>query len=159
MTSYQFIINSLCVYSRPTHLPASIITSMKMQVNNTLHFLDVLIMKMGINLVTKVYRKPNHTRHNLHFESNYPHRVKGRVVHRLSYFKIGNFLSIEIKNIRHYLMLIQHSRVFVNSIKKPGRSNRPSNTIHHDMIIIPYAGGISENFRLGNRFNVRTFQN
>jgi hypothetical protein len=49
--------------------------TMEVEATDTLLFLDVLAMKRGPKLVTKVYQKPN-TRRYLYFESNHPHHVK-----------------------------------------------------------------------------------
>jgi hypothetical protein len=65
----------------------------------------------------------------------------------------------EIKDLIHDLILDEYPhQVFVDSIMKPGRSNRPSSdTIYHTTVVIPYVRGISEKFRrIGSRFNVRT---
>jgi hypothetical protein len=66
--------------------------------------------------------------------------------------------NIEIKNIRHDLMLNEYPQEFVDSIMKPSRSNRPSSDIiHQGTVIIPYVKSISEKFRrIVNRFNIRT---
>jgi hypothetical protein len=40
---------------------------MEMEINNTLPFLDVLVMKRGANLATKLCRKPTHTGRYLHY--------------------------------------------------------------------------------------------
>jgi hypothetical protein len=57
--------------------------TVKMEVNNTLPFLDVLVMKRGPNSAKKVYRKPIHTGCYLHFKSNHHHHVKRGVVQNL----------------------------------------------------------------------------
>jgi hypothetical protein len=53
---------------------------MEVEANETLQFLDVLVMKRGPKLDMKVYQKPIPTGCYLHFKSNHPHHVKGRVV-------------------------------------------------------------------------------
>jgi hypothetical protein len=57
--------------------------TIEVEANNTLPFLDVLVMKRGQKLTTKVYRKPTHMGCYLHFKSNHPHHVKRGVVHSL----------------------------------------------------------------------------
>jgi hypothetical protein len=88
-------------------------------------------MKKGPNLATKVYRKPNHTGHYLHFKSSHSHHVNTGIIQSL----INRAKVIchdlkdcnrEIRNIRHNLILKEYPQEFVDFIMKPGRSNRPS---------------------------------
>jgi hypothetical protein len=55
----------------------------EVEANDTLPFLDVLVMKLGPKLTTEVYQKPTHTGRYLHFKSNHPHHIKRGVVHSL----------------------------------------------------------------------------
>jgi hypothetical protein len=57
--------------------------TVEVEANDTLPCLDVLVMKRGPKLTTKVYRKPTHTGRYLHFKSNHPYHVKRGVVHSL----------------------------------------------------------------------------
>jgi hypothetical protein len=52
--------------------------TMEVKTNNTLPFLDVLVTKRGLNLSTKVYRKPTHTGRYLNFKSDHLQHVKKR---------------------------------------------------------------------------------
>jgi hypothetical protein len=65
--------------------------------------------------------------------------------------------NIEIKNVRHDLMLNEYPQEFADSIIKPlTRNRRPSDTIYQGTVIIPYAKCISEIFkRIRNCFNLR----
>jgi hypothetical protein len=65
---------------------------------------------------------------------------------------------MEIKNIRHDLILNEYPQEFTESIMKPSRNNHPSSdTIYQGTVIIPYVMGIYEKFRcIGNHFNVKT---
>jgi hypothetical protein len=136
---------------------------MKVEVNETLQFLDVLVTKRGSKLAEKVYRKPTHIGRYLHFQSNHAYHVRRGVAYSLSSrAKVicqdkKNFNN-EIKNVRHDLMLKEYPQEFVDSVMKPPRSNHPSSdTIYQGTVIIPYVKGISEKLRrVRNRINVRT---
>jgi hypothetical protein len=137
--------------------------TMEVEANNTLLFLDALVMKRGPKLATRVCRKLTHTGCYLHFKSNHPHHVKRGVVQSLiNRAKVicqdQKDLDNEIKHIRHDLMLNEYPLGFINSIMKKSRSNRSSaDTTYQGTAIIPYVKGISEKFRrIGNRFNIRT---
>jgi hypothetical protein len=118
---------------------------MEVEVNNTHPFLDVLVMKRGPNLATKGYRKPIHTGRYLHFKSNHPHHSKrgvpkSLVIRAKVMCQDPKDFSKEIKYIRHDPILNKYPQEFVDSVIKPGRSNRPS----------------LDTRRIGNRINVRT---
>jgi hypothetical protein len=83
---------------------------MEVEANDTLPFLDVLVMKRGPKLATEVYRQPTHISRYLHFKSNHPHHVKSEVVHSLSsQAKVKcqdqKDFNKEMKNMRHDLLL------------------------------------------------------
>jgi hypothetical protein len=73
--------------------------AMEVEANDTLQFSDILVMKRGPELPTKVYWKPTHTG-PLHFRSNHPQHVKSGVVHSLvkprSYVKIRRILTMKL---------------------------------------------------------------
>jgi hypothetical protein len=76
--------------------------TMEIESYNTLPFLNVLVMKQGPKLIIKVYRKPTHTGHYLHFKPNHPHHMKRGVVHRLAnrakvYVKIKRILTTKLR--------------------------------------------------------------
>jgi hypothetical protein len=50
--------------------------TVEVKANDTLPFLDVLVMKRGPKRATKVYWKCTHASHYLYFKSNHPHHVK-----------------------------------------------------------------------------------
>jgi hypothetical protein len=53
---------------------------MEVEANDTLPFLDVLIMKSSPKLTTKVCRKPTPPGRYLHFKPDHPHHLKRGVV-------------------------------------------------------------------------------
>jgi hypothetical protein len=57
--------------------------TMEVEANDTLPFLDVLVMKRDPKLTTKVYWKPTHTGCYLHFKFNHPHHTKRGVIDSL----------------------------------------------------------------------------
>jgi hypothetical protein len=120
--------------------------------------LDILVTKSGPKLARKVYWKPTHTGHYLHYKSNHPHHAKRGVVHS-SISQDQKDFNNETKNIRHDLMLNEYPQEFGDSIMKLSGSNHPSsNTTYQGTVIIPYIKGISEKFRcIGKHFNVRTY--
>jgi hypothetical protein len=137
--------------------------TMEVEANDTLPFLDILVMMRGPKLAMKVYRKPTHTGRYLHFKSKHPHHAKRDVVHSfISQAKVicqdERDFNNEIKNIRHDLMLSEYSKEFVGSVMKPLRSNHPSSdTTYQGTVIIPYVKGTSKKFRrIGNCFIVKT---
>jgi hypothetical protein len=134
---------------------------MEVEANDILPFLDVLVMKWGPKLTTKVYHKPTHTGHYLHFNSNHPHRIKWGGIHSLdNQVKVicqnQNFNN-GIKNTRHDLMLTEYPKESAGSVMKSSTRNRPSsNTIYQGTVVIPYVMGTSEKCRhIGNCFNLR----
>jgi hypothetical protein len=53
----------------------------EVEANDTLLFLDVLVMKRSPKLAMKVYQKPTHIGYYLHFKCNHPYQVKRGVIH------------------------------------------------------------------------------
>jgi hypothetical protein len=53
-------------------LRTSIHFTMEIKSDSKLPFLDVLVIRKGLTLTTKVYRKPTHTGHYLNFKLNHP---------------------------------------------------------------------------------------
>jgi hypothetical protein len=71
--------------------------TIEVKANDTLPFLDVLVMKRGPKLGTKLYREPTHTGRYLHFKSNHPHHVKRGVVYSL--ISQAKFICVRIRRI------------------------------------------------------------
>jgi hypothetical protein len=116
--------------------------TMTVEADDTLLFLNVLVMKRGPKSAMKVFWKFTHTGHYLHFKSNHPHGMERGVVHSLiSQAKViwqnQKDFNKEIKNTRHDPMLNQYPQEFIDSLMKPQRSNRPSSdTICQGTVII-----------------------
>jgi hypothetical protein len=53
---------------------------METESDGTIPFLDVLVIRKGWALTTKVYGKPTHTGCYLHFKSNHPPHVERSIV-------------------------------------------------------------------------------
>jgi hypothetical protein len=111
-------------------------------------------MKWGAKVPMKVYRKPTHAGHYLHFNPNHPHHEKKGAVHSLvNRAKVicqnQKHFNNEIKNIRHDLMFNEYPKEFVDSVMKPSTTYCPSSDIiYQDTVIIPYIKGISEKFQM-----------
>jgi hypothetical protein len=122
--------------------------TMEVESNDALPLLNILVMKRGLKLAMKVYRKPT-----LRLKFNHPHHVKSGVVHNLtSRAKVicqeQKDFNIEIKKITRYLMHNEYRQEFVDSMTKPLRSRRPSSdTIYQDTVIIPYDRVTSDNWK------------
>jgi hypothetical protein len=118
---------------------------MEVEANDTLPFLDVLIVKRGPKLATKLYRKTTHT--GCTSKSNNPHHVKRSVSRAKVICRDQKVFNNEIKNIRHDLMLNEYTEEFVDSVMKPSTRNRPSSDkIYEGTVINPHVKGISEKF-------------
>jgi hypothetical protein len=83
---------------------------MEIESGSMFPFLDVLIIRKGLTLTTKVYRKPSHTGRYLNFKSNHPTHVKRGIVQSLhsrasTICQEQQDLLNEIDNLRHDLQL------------------------------------------------------
>jgi hypothetical protein len=56
---------------------------MEIESDNTISFLDVLVIREGAALVTQVYKKPTHTGQYLNFKSDHPPHVKRGLIKNL----------------------------------------------------------------------------
>jgi hypothetical protein len=64
-------------------LRLSIQFTMEIESDSTIAFFDVLVIRKGMTLSTKVYRKPTHTGRYLNFNSNHPPHVKRGLIQSL----------------------------------------------------------------------------
>jgi hypothetical protein len=78
---YKQDYSNFFTISAALDLPSN--SQMEVEADDTLPFMDVLVMKRGPKLTMKVYRKPTHIRRYLHFKSNQPYHVKKGIVHSL----------------------------------------------------------------------------
>jgi hypothetical protein len=84
--------------------------TMEVEVNNTLPFLEVFVLKRVLKLATKVYGKRTRTGRYPHFKSSFLHHLKRRLVQSLIVrakviYQNQKGFSKEIKSIRHDLTL------------------------------------------------------
>jgi hypothetical protein len=98
--------------------------TMEVEANDTLPFFDALVMKRSPKLATKVYQKPTHTGHYLHFQVQPPtSRKKESCSGFVSWVNViwqdQKDFDNKIKNIRHDLMFNGYLKEFVDSIMKP----------------------------------------
>jgi hypothetical protein len=137
---------------------------METELDGTIPFLDVLDIRKGSSLTTKVYRKPTHTGRYLNYESNHPPHIKRDVVQSLHsrasiICQERQDLLNEI-NMRRDLQLSGYPQRFIDSVLKSRGSCRPEEEERKNplgLLFIPYVKGISEKFkRIGNRYNIRT---
>lgn len=110
--------------------------------------LDVLVIRNGCTMNTKVHRKPTHTGRYFNFQSNRPSHVKRGVLeglyHRATVICQGQqFGSDEIFNGKNYLHLKAYPTGFINSvINKPKRYVLLKKEVQLlGFISIPYIGG------------------
>jgi uncharacterized protein (UPF0335 family) len=125
--------------------------------------LDVLVTRQGLNLSTRVYRKPTHTGRYLHFKSDHPQHVKRGVVRSLIdraevICQNQKDFNREVEVIKHDLTLNGYPHSFIDSVMKSRNNSNPStDKVPHSTVVIPYVKGISEKFRrIGHRYNIRT---
>jgi hypothetical protein len=123
------------------------------------HKLENILLSIDM----KVYWKPTHTGHYLHFKSNQSRHVKRGVVDSLvsrakAIRQDQKDFNNEIKNIRHDLMLNEYPKKYIDCIMKPLSSNYPSSdTLYQGTVLNPYVKHFPEKFRrIGNHFNLRT---
>jgi len=127
-------------------------------------FLDVLVVRAGATLNIKVYRKPTHTRHYPHFQSNHPRHVKRGVVQSLYYRatvicqeqQVG---ADEIFALKHDLQLNASSIGSINFvINIPKRKVFLKKEVQPlGFVSIFYIRGVSEKFKLkANKYSIKT---
>jgi hypothetical protein len=53
---------------------------MEIESDSAIAFLDVLVIRKGTTLATKIYRKPTHIGRYFNFKSNHPPHVEGSLI-------------------------------------------------------------------------------
>jgi hypothetical protein len=144
-------------------LRPSIQYTTEIESDSAIPFLDVLVIRNGTTLATKVYRKPTNTGRYLNFKSNYPPHVKRYLIQNLhnrdsTICQERQELFNEISNLKRDLQLNGYPQGFIDSVinskgsSRPNTEKKPLGSVH-----ISYAKGVSEKFkRIGNRYNTRT---
>jgi hypothetical protein len=136
---------------------------MEIESGSAIAFLDVLVIKKGTTLATKVYRKPTHAGRYLNFNSNYPPHVKRGLIQSLhnrasTICQERQDLAKKISNLRSDLQLNGYPQGFIDSVinsKGSSRLNEEQKPL--GSVYMPYVKGVSEKFkRIGNRYNIRT---
>jgi hypothetical protein len=125
-------------------LRPSIQFTMKIDSDSAVLFLDVLVIRKGATLPTKVYREPTHTGLYLNFKTNhFPHVKRGSVQslhNRASTIcQERQDLFNEISSLRHGLQLNDYPQGFIDSvinakgISHPNKEEKPLGPMY-----IPY---------------------
>jgi hypothetical protein len=94
---------------------------METQSDIAIPFLDVLVIKKGMTLATKIFTKPTHTGQYLSYKSNYPLRVKRGLIHSLhnraaTMCQERQDLFNEISSLRRGLELNGYPQGFVDPV-------------------------------------------
>jgi hypothetical protein len=147
-------------------LRPSIQFTMEIQSDSAIPVLDVLVIRKGITLATKVYRKPTHTGQFLSFKSNHPLHVKRGLIHSLhnrasTICQEWQGLLNKISSLRCDLQVNSYSQGFIASVIDSKGSNCPNKEEKPlGSVYIPYVKDVSEKFKhTGNQYNVRTERN
>jgi hypothetical protein len=103
--------------------------TMETESDNTILFLDVLVIRKETALATKVYRKPTHTGRYLNFNSNHTPHVKRGLIQSLHkrasvICQEHQDLCYEIRGLRHDLQLNGYPRGFIDSVINSKGSSR-----------------------------------
>jgi hypothetical protein len=143
-------------------LRPSIQFTMEIESDSAILFLDVLVIRKGTTLATKVYRKPTHTGRYLNFRSNHLPHVKRGLIQSLhnrasTICQERHDLLNEISNLKHDFQLNGYPQGFIDSVINSKGSSHP-NTEEKPLgsVYIPHVKGVSEKFKhIGNRYNIR----
>jgi hypothetical protein len=134
---------------------------MEVEANDSLPFLDVLVMKRGPKLATKVYRKPTRTGRYQHFKSAHPSHVKREIVHIVDItakviYRVERIWrrKLRAQNMIWYLTNT-HKNLLIPLWSHEEATRPSSDRLYHGTVLIPYVKIISKKFRRNrNRLNV-----
>jgi hypothetical protein len=135
---------------------------MEIECNNTLPFLDVLIIRRESSLITTVFKNPL-TWDDIFTFSPITHNMQSKELFRV-YTALTNcqerrgFVT-KVQNVKHDLWLNGYPKHFVDTtINKSGKKNYPiTQSKAVCTVVIPYVKGILEKFKcIGNKYNIKT---
>jgi hypothetical protein len=137
---------------------------MEIESEGVIPFLDVLVIRKGTTLATRVYRKPTHTGRYLSFNSNHPYHVKRGLVqglhNRVPTVCQEQDLFDEISSLRRDLQLSSCPQGFTDSvINSNGSSRRNKEGKPMGSVYIPCMKAVSEKLKhIGSRYNRKIFK-
>jgi hypothetical protein len=134
---------------------------MEIESGSAIPLLDILVIRKGITLATKVYRKPTLTGQYFNLKSNHLSHGKRGLLHslhnRASITCQEQGLFNKISSLRYDLQVNGYPQGFIDSVidytggSCPNKEERLPGSIY-----IPYVKGGSEKFKCtGNRYNIR----
>ena len=153
------------------NIEASIKFTLETESNNSLPFLDVLIVKeKSGNLITKLYQKPTHTNRFLNFNSQHSLSQKRGIISTLSH-RINSKLitkktdkSIEMKKLIETLKKNDYPEWFVKQTlrhtNKKWNDHSKEESFFSDerkeLVVLPYLAGFTEKItRIFKAFNIK----
>jgi hypothetical protein len=135
--------------------------TVEIESDSAISFLDVLVIRKGTTLATKIYRKLAHTGRYLNLKSNHLPHVKRGLVQSLqkrasTICQEQQDLFNEITILRRDLQLSGYHQVFINSvINSKGNSHPNTEEKPLGSVYILYVKGVSQKFTfIGNRYNI-----
>ena len=121
-------------------LRPSIQFTMEIKSDGAVPFLDVLVVKNGKTLTTKVYKKPAHTGRYLHYDSNHPPHVKRGLIQSLhnrasTICQDRRDLCVEINRLKQDLQLNGYPQSCTDSVINTRDGAHSKKTNHCAMYI------------------------
>ena len=141
----------------------SIQFTMETEVENSLSFLDVKVIRKNNQLCTSVCRKPTHTDRYLNYGSNHHPKIKSGIVKCLAH-RARTVCSIDTlgTELDHLQQTFESNDYPSSLVSKHLQTNRKKNNTLNDtdkpppVLVTPYVKGLSEKIeRQCNHLNVR----